>query len=103
MLFFIPIAGEVAGAADLITVANLQLLRLIGVTGEAGMLIHDIIADPSNSFISIFAYLAGAGVGGRGFGLAAASRCSMKAADLEHLGAVKRNLDDIETLRARTC
>ena len=63
--------GEAASAADLIAVSN--LLRLIDVTGEAGMMIHDIIADHQDSFISIFAYLASAGVGGRGFGLAAAS------------------------------
>jgi hypothetical protein len=101
MLFIIPIAGEAAGSAGLTVVAN--LLRLIGVTGEAGMLLHDVIADPSNSFISIFAFLAGAGVGGRGFSLAAASRRSMKAADLERLGTVKGKLNEIESVRARTC
>lgn len=101
VLFIIPIAGEAAGSAGLTAVAN--LLRLIGVTGETGMLLHDVIADPASSYISILAFLAGAGAGGRGFSLAAASRRSMKAADFERLGTVKRNLDDIEAMRARTC
>lgn len=101
VLFIIPIAGEAAGAADLIAVSN--LLCLIGVIGEAGMLLHDVIADPQNCYISIFAYLARSGVGGRGFSLAAASRRSIRAADMERLGSVKHKLDKIESLRARTC
>jgi hypothetical protein len=101
VLFIIPIAGEAASAADLIAVSN--LLCLIGVTGEAGMLLHDVIADPQNCYISIFAYLAGSGVGGREFSLAAASRRSIRAADMERLGSVKHKLDKIESLRARTC
>jgi hypothetical protein len=100
-LFFIPIAGEAAGAASLTTVGN--LLRLIGATGEAGMVIHDIVADPQNAFSSIFAYLAGAGAGKKRFRNAAESRRSMSAAEKDRLGSVKLHLDRVESLRGKTC
>ena len=101
LLFFIPIAGEAAGAASLTTVGN--LLRLIGVTGEAGMLVHDIVADPQNAFISIFIYLAGAGVGKKGFRDAAESRRDLPAAEKDRLGGIKLRLDRVESLRGKTC
>ena len=80
-----------------------NLLRLIGVTGEAGMLVHDIVADPQNAFISIFIYLAGAGVGKKGFRDAAESRRDLPAAEKDRLGGIKLRLDRVESLRGKTC
>ncbi|KAL5364727.1 putative glycosyl hydrolase, family 18 [Aspergillus floccosus] len=101
LLFFIPIVGEAAGAAGLTAVRS--LLRLAGTAGDAGLLLHDIIEHPENAFMSVFSYLAGAGVGRAGFKNAANSRRSMKSSDIDSLGSLKNDLNLIETVRSATC
>lgn len=96
LLFFILIAGEAAGAASL--TAARSLLR-----GEAGMLVHDLIEISENAFISIFTYLAGAGVGRKGFKNAADSRRGMTAANIDSLGNVKNSLGRVTSLRGLAC
>jgi hypothetical protein len=100
-LFLIPVAGEAAGAAGL--TAARSLLRLIGSVGEAGMLIHDVVKNPENAFISVFTYLAGAGVGRVGFKNAAGSRRGMSSKEYESLGNVKLRLDKATSIRGNSC
>ncbi|KAM5436548.1 putative chitinase [Microsporum ferrugineum] len=100
-LFFVPIAGEAAGAAGLTAVRS--LLRLTGAAGDAGLLLHDIISHPESAFLSVFGFLAGAGVGRGGFKKAANARRSLKSTELDALGPVKKSLDMIETLRGAIC
>ncbi|GFG26431.1 killer toxin subunits alpha/beta [Aspergillus udagawae] len=101
LLFFIPFVGEAAGATGLTAVRS--MLRLAGAAGETGLLVHDIIERPENAFMSVFSYLAGAGVGRAGFKNAANARRSMKASDINNLGPMKVDLDLIETVRGVTC
>ncbi|KAF3484076.1 glycosyl hydrolase, family 18 [Arthroderma uncinatum] len=100
-LFFVPIAGQAAGAAGLTAVRS--ILRLLGTAGDAGLLLHDIITHPESAFLSVFGALAGAGVGRGGFKKAANSRRSLKSSELDALGPVKKNLDMIENLRGAIC
>ncbi|KAF4170541.1 hypothetical protein CNMCM8927_004533 [Aspergillus lentulus] len=95
LLFFIPFVGEAAGATGLTAVRS--MLRLAGAAGETGLLVHDIIEHPENAFMSVFSYLAGAGVGRTGFKNAANARRSMKASDIDNLGSMKVDLDLIQT------
>ncbi|GAQ05331.1 hypothetical protein ALT_2652 [Aspergillus lentulus] len=95
LLFFIPFVGEAAGATGLTAVRS--MLRMAGAAGETGLLVHDIIEHPENAFISVFSYLAGAGVGRTGFKNAANARRSMKASDIDILGSMKVDLDLIQT------
>ncbi|KAF7128464.1 hypothetical protein CNMCM5793_003194 [Aspergillus hiratsukae] len=101
LLFFIPVVGDAAGAAGL--TAARSLLRLAGAAGEAGLLLHDIIEHPENAFMSVFSYLAGAGVGRAGFRNAANARRAMRSSDIDSLGSLKKALDLIETVRGITC
>ncbi|KAG2027031.1 hypothetical protein GB937_000767 [Aspergillus fischeri] len=101
LLFFIPFVGEAAGAAGL--TAARSLLRLAGAAGETGLLLHDIIEHPENAFMSVFSYLAGAGLGRAGFRNAANARRSMKSSDIDSLGSLKGDLNLIETLRGAIC
>lgn len=101
LLFFIPIAGEAAGAAGL--VAARSLLRLIGAAGDAGMMIHDVIENPENAFMTVFSYLAGAGVGRGGFKNAANSRRGISSKDYDSLGNVKTNMDKGQSIRGLVC
>jgi hypothetical protein len=101
ILFFIPVAGSAAGAAGLTAVRS--MLRLIGAAGEAGMLVHDLIEDPQNAFVTIFSYLAGAGVGRGGFKNAASARRGMSSREFESLGNVRVKLDKLTSIRGSSC
>lgn len=101
LLFFIPIIGSAAGIAGMSTVRG--LLSLIGVVGEAGLLVYGIVEDPDSAFMTIFGALAGAGIGRSGFRNAADSRRSMSSGELEKLGTIKNKLDLIETIRGGSC
>ena len=100
-LFFIPIVGEAAGSAGLS--AARSLIALVGAAGDAGLTLYSIIEDPSNAFMSVFSYLAGAGVGRTGFSKAASARRAMTSDDIKKLGSVKKDLDTIESLHGTTC
>lgn len=99
--FFIPVAGEAAGAAGL--VAARSLLRLMGAAEDAGMLVHDLVKNPENAFMTIFSYLAGAGVGRGGFRSAANARRGMSSKEFDSLGNVKTRLTTITRIRGNTC
>jgi hypothetical protein len=101
ILFFIPVAGEAAGAAGLTAIRS--MLRLIGAVGDAGMLVHDLVENPENAFVTIFSYLAGAGVGRGGFKDAAGARRGMSSKEYESLGNVKVKLDTITSIRGSSC
>jgi hypothetical protein len=101
LLFFIPVAGEAAGAAGL--TAARSLLRLIGAAGDAGMLVHDLVKNPENAFMTVFSYLAGAGVGRGGFKNAANARRGMSSKEFDSLGNVKTRLNTITSIRGNTC
>lgn len=100
-LFFIPVAGEAAGAAGL--TAARGLLRGIGTVGDAGLMVYGVVANPESALISVFAFLAGAGVGRDGFSKAANARRSMKASELDALGPMKGGLDRLGAIRGRVC
>lgn len=101
LLFFIPVGGEIAGAAGLTAARN--LLRLIGAVGDAGMTIHDLIKDPKNAFMTVFSYLASAGVGRGGFKDAANARRGMSSKEYNSLGNVKVRLDTVTSIRGNMC
>ncbi|KFY07990.1 hypothetical protein V492_06644 [Pseudogymnoascus sp. VKM F-4246] len=101
LLFFIPFVGEAAGAAGL--TAARTMLRLIGTTGEAGLGIYDLVTHPENAFMSVFTFLAGAGVGRAGFRNAANSRRGVTPDVYNSLGGVKTNLDKVHAIRASIC
>ena len=101
LLFFIPFAGEAAGAAGLTAVRS--IIRLIGASGDAAMTVYDIVEDPKNAFMTVFMYVAGAGIGRGGFKNAANARRSMSQNDLAGLGNVKKSLDRVESLRGLMC
>ena len=101
ILFFIPAAGSAAGAAGLTAVRS--MLRLIGTIGEAGMLVYDVVENPDNAFITVFSYLAGAGVGRSGFKNAANARRGMSSKEYESLGNVKVRLDKLTSIRGSSC
>jgi hypothetical protein len=101
LLFFIPVAGEAAGATGLTAIRS--LLRLIGGVGDAGMLVYDLVKDPENAFMTVFSYLAGAGVGRSGFRSAANSRRGMSSKEYNSLGNVKLRLDEVTSIRGNTC
>lgn len=101
ILFFVPMAGNVAGAAGLTAVRS--MLRLIGAVGEAGVLVYDLVENPENAFLTIFSYLAGAGVGRDGFKNAAKARRGMSSKEYESLGNVKVKLDQVARIRGNLC
>ncbi|RYP14424.1 hypothetical protein DL765_006367 [Monosporascus sp. GIB2] len=101
LLFFIPFVGQAAGAAGMTAVRS--LLSLIGTAGEAGILVYDVVRNPENAFMTVFSYLAGAGLGRDGFKNAANSRRGMKSNEYNSLGGVKTNLDRVETIRGGIC
>ena len=87
----------VFGASGFLAVRT--FLRLIGATGEAGMTILDLVQNPQNAFMTVFSYLAGAGVGREGFIKAAQARRSMSAKEVNSLGNVKNGLQQGRRLR----
>ncbi|KAF2730201.1 glycoside hydrolase [Polyplosphaeria fusca] len=99
LLFFIPFAGE--AAAGLTAVRTIS--RLIGEVGDAAVSIYDVVKDPDNAFMSVFSFLAGAGVGKGGFRDAANSRRAISKKDYDSLGALKGELDTLEDLRVVMC
>ncbi|KAF2003786.1 glycoside hydrolase family 18 protein [Amniculicola lignicola CBS 123094] len=101
LLFFIPFVGEAAGAAGL--TAARSIIRLVGATGDAALTVYDIVENPKNAFMTVFLYLAGAGLGSGGFKQAADARRQMNPNDLANLGNMKRSLDRVETLRGKMC
>ncbi|KAF2819903.1 putative glycosyl hydrolase, family 18 [Ophiobolus disseminans] len=101
LLFFIPVAGEAAGAAGL--TAARSLLRLIGSVGDIAMTVYDVVQDPKNAFLAVFMHLAGAGVGRTGFRNAAQARRGMSAKEYASLGPVKAKMDSIINIRGNTC
>jgi hypothetical protein len=100
LLFFIPLVGEVAGAG---LTAVRTIARLIGGAGEAAVTIYDIVKDTDNAFMSVFLYLAGAGIGRGGFRNAANSRRSILQKDYDSLGNIKVKLDKVQSLRGIMC
>jgi chitinase len=58
LLFFIPIAGEVAGAANGMATLG-RIIAVLGVAGNAAMDIFNIVQDPNNSLLSIFSLVMG--------------------------------------------
>jgi hypothetical protein len=101
LLFFIPFVGEAAGLAGI--AAARTVLRLIGVAGEAGLTIFDAVSHPENAFMSVFTFLAGAGVGRSGFRNAANSRRGITPDVYNTLGGVKTSLDKVHSLRHKIC
>ncbi|KID93426.1 hypothetical protein MAJ_10605, partial [Metarhizium majus ARSEF 297] len=101
ILFFIPVAGEAAGAAGL--TAARSMLRLIGAAGDAGMTVYDIVKDPSNAFMAAFGYILGAGVGRSGFRNAANSRRAVRTRELAAVGSLKTDLQRIQVSRKEIC
>lgn len=101
LLFFIPIVGEVAGAAGLTAVRT--MIRLIGGVGDAALTIYDVVKNPENAFMAVFSYLAGAGVGRGGFRNAANSRRGISQKDYDGLGNVKTSLDKVQSIRGIIC
>jgi hypothetical protein len=100
-LFFIPVAGSAAGSAGLTAIRS--MLRLIGTIGEVGMLVHDLVENPENAFMTIFGFVAGAGVGRGGFKNAANARRGMSSKEYESLGNVKVKLDKLTSIRGSSC
>ncbi|KAI2477549.1 Glycoside hydrolase family 18 protein [Pyrenophora tritici-repentis] len=101
ILFFIPVAGEAAGAAGLTAIRS--MLRLIGTVGDASMLVHDLVENPENAFMTVFSFLLGAGVGRGGFKDAANARRDMGSKEYESLGNVKVKLDKVTSIRGSSC
>ncbi|KFZ10472.1 hypothetical protein V501_05180 [Pseudogymnoascus sp. VKM F-4519 (FW-2642)] len=101
LLFFIPFVGEAADAAG-ITAAR-TMLRLIGTAGDAGLMVYDVVTHPTNAFMSVFTFLAGAGVGCSGFRNAANSRRGITPDVYNALGGVKTNLDKVHSIRDSIC
>lgn len=100
ILFFIPVVGE-AGVAGL--TAARSMLRLIGVAGDAGLTVYEMVKDPKNAFMAAFTYVLGAGVGRAGYRDAANSRRAIQPKQLNGLGTVKTDLRRIETSRKNIC
>lgn len=101
ILFFIPVAGNAAGSVGLTAVRS--MLRLIGTVGEAGLVVYDLVENPENAFLTIFSYVAGAGVGRSGFKNAANARRGMNSKEYQSLGNVKVKLDMLTSIRGSTC
>jgi hypothetical protein len=101
LLFLIPVAGEAAGATGLIAVRS--LLRLIGSVGDVGMLVYDLVKNPENALMTVFSYLAFAGVGRGGFRNAANARRGMSSKEYNSLGNVRLRLDKVTSIRSNTC
>jgi hypothetical protein len=53
--------------------------------------------------MTLFSYLAGAGVGRAGFRNAADARRSMTAKEIDSLGSIKNDLNIIEAVRGSIC
>ena len=101
LLFFIPVIG---GAISGTALAPLRaILTMIGPAGEVGLLVYDIVKDPDNAFMSIFAALAGAALGRGGFKDAAIARRKMTSGELKDLGPIKDKIDVISNLRGSSC
>ncbi|KAK0103087.1 hypothetical protein ONS96_005698 [Cadophora gregata f. sp. sojae] len=97
-LMFIPIAGEVAGAAG-----GTLLRTLINVAGELGNVavgIYELVDDPKNALITIFGMLLG-GVSLKPFKEIAAAKRGMKNEDWEKLGPIKKDMDRIDVLKGK--
>ncbi|KAJ5056167.1 hypothetical protein J3E72DRAFT_200340 [Bipolaris maydis] len=101
ILFFIPVAGNAAGSLGLTAVRS--MLRLIGTAGEAGLVVYDLVENPENAFLTIFSYVAGAGVGRSGFKNAANARRGMSSKEYASLGNVRLRLDQVTNIRGRVC
>ncbi len=103
LLFWIPFIGSAAGAAGLTTARS--LLSLIGVAGEVGVMVYEVVKDPQNAFMAVFSALAGAGLGGRGFRSAADSRRKITpgSKEYESLGNVRPKLDKVQDIRGIMC
>jgi hypothetical protein len=101
LLFWIPVIGGAIGGAALAPIR--AMLSLIGTAGEAGLLVYDIVKDPDNAFMAIFAALSGAALGRGGFKEAAKARRDMTSGDIKNLGPVKDKLDTVDSLRRTTC
>lgn len=101
VLFFIPFAGDAAGATGMTAVRT--SLELLGAAGDAGLLAYGIVEDPKNAFMTIFSTLAGAGLGRAGWRDAANARRDMSADDIGKLGSIKNKIDLIQDVRIRSC
>ncbi|XP_014561985.1 glycoside hydrolase family 18 protein [Bipolaris victoriae FI3] len=101
ILFFIPVAGNAAGSVGLTAVRS--MLRLVGTVGEAGLVVYDLVENPENAFLTIFSYVAGAGVGRSGFKNAANARRGMSSKEYQSLGNVKVKLNMLTSIRGSTC
>ena len=101
ILFFIPFAGEVAGAAGLTAVRS--LIRLIGEAGDLGLAAYSVVEDPKNAFNAVFAYLLGKAFDDGALAKAASARRGMKGDELENLGKIKTDLGRMDTFRANVC
>ncbi|KAL1603425.1 hypothetical protein SLS60_005012 [Paraconiothyrium brasiliense] len=99
ILFWVPFAGEIGTGLT----ALRSVIRLIGAVGDAALLVYDIVQDPDSAFMSVFSYLATAGVGKSGFKAAASYRRIIVKKDYESLGAVKTRLDKVESIRGSMC
>ncbi|KAF3042398.1 hypothetical protein E8E12_007516 [Didymella heteroderae] len=100
-LIFIPGAGEAAGAVCLTAVRS--LLRLIGVAGDIGVTVYDVIKNPDKAFLAVILHLAGAGIGKGGFKSTAQARRGMSGKEYTSLGPVKTRLDSVINVRGNTC
>jgi hypothetical protein len=97
-LMFIPIAGEVVGAAG-----GTLLRTLINVAGELGNVavgIYELVDDPKNALLTIFGMLLG-GVSLRPFKEIAEVKRGMKSGDWEKLGPIKKDMDRIDVLKGK--
>ncbi|KAK2788072.1 hypothetical protein FQN52_006909 [Onygenales sp. PD_12] len=101
-LMLIPAVGEAVGAIGLGTVG--RFLTMLGIAGDAGMAVYDVVEDPKSIIIGLFmALIAGRAQGG-GFGRAAEIRRSMSKKELEALGgSFKGRSDLLNTLQQRMC
>jgi hypothetical protein len=67
------------------------------------MLVYGIVENPENAIMTLFSYLAGAGVGREGFRNATNARRSMTGKEIDSLGSIKTDLNLIETVRSSVC
>ncbi|KAH7137378.1 hypothetical protein B0J13DRAFT_625153 [Dactylonectria estremocensis] len=101
LLFIVHFESQALGSISL--AAPGSLLLIAGATSEAGLMVYEIVEDPANTFLTVFSYLAGAGVGRSGFTKAANVRRSMDSSDINKLGSIRTDLHRIEDLRGGAC
>ncbi|KAH9204631.1 putative glycosyl hydrolase, family 18 [Leptodontidium sp. 2 PMI_412] len=97
-LMFIPLAGGAAGS-----IGGGLLRTIINIGGELGNLavgIYSVVDEPGNALVTIFGMLLG-GVNVRPFKEIATYRRNIKSEDLNQLGPIKKDLDRIDTLKAK--